>query len=91
MQILEEEIQQVICKALEEIASQKQFQEKCLLLLARALQSYEEDKLQGQVKPDSTRVYLFSKYQLIVSSVLLASLPHHFPGMWITSSLHDWS
>ncbi|KAH0674383.1 anaphase-promoting complex subunit 2 [Solanum tuberosum] len=79
--ILEEEIQQVICKALEEISSQKQFQEKCLLLLARALQSYEEDKLQGQANPDSTRVYLFSKYQLIVSSVLLASLPHHFPGI----------
>ncbi|KAJ8547942.1 hypothetical protein K7X08_021178 [Anisodus acutangulus] len=79
--ILEEEIQQVICKALEEISSENQFQEKCLLLLAHALQSYEEDKLQGQANPDSTQVYLFSKYQLIVSSVLLASLPHHFPGI----------
>lgn len=85
IQILEEEIQQVICKALEEISSEKQYQEKCLLLLAHALQSYEENKSQGQVNPDSTRVYLFSKYQLIVSSVLLASFPRHFPGMWITS------
>lgn len=89
MQIQEEEVQHVICKALEEISSQKQFQEKCLLLLARALQSYEEDKLQGQANPDSTRVYLLPKYQLIVSSVLLASLPHHFPGTWITPLLHD--
>ncbi|KAF3631707.1 Anaphase-promoting complex subunit 2 [Capsicum annuum] len=79
--ILEEEIQQVICKALEEISSQKQFQEKCLSLLAHALQSYEEDKLQEKANPDSIRDYLFSKYQLIVSSVLLTSLPHHFPGI----------
>jgi anaphase-promoting complex subunit 2 len=68
-------LQQVLCIALEEISLEKQYQEKCLLLLVRAL------LLEGKTDSDVEREYLFSKYQLMVSSVLMASLPRHFPGM----------
>jgi anaphase-promoting complex subunit 2 len=68
-------LQQVLCRALEEISLEKQYQEKCLLLLVRAL------LLEGKTDSDVEREYLFSKYQLMVSSVLMASLPRHFPGM----------
>lgn len=64
-----------MCRALEEISLEKQYQEKCLLLLVRAL------LLEGKTDSDVEREYLFSKYQLMVSSVLMASLPRHFPGM----------
>jgi len=64
-----------LCRALEEISLEKQYQEKCLLLLVRAL------LLEGKTDSDVEREYLFSKYQLMVSSVLMASLPRHFPGM----------
>lgn len=68
------ELQQVLCRALEEISLEKQYQEKCLLLLVRAL------LLEGKTDSDVEREYLFSKYRLMVSSVLMASLPRHFPG-----------
>ncbi|CAN1321478.1 Anaphase-promoting complex subunit 2 [Linum perenne] len=61
------EVQQVLCKALEEISSVKQYQEKCLLMLVDGLERDGEGR------------YLCSKYQLMVSSVLMASLPRHFP------------
>ena len=64
-----------MCRALEEITLEKQHQEKCLLLLVRAL------LLEGKPDSDDEREYLFSKYHLMVSSVLMASLPRHFPGM----------
>uniref|UniRef100_A0A6M2ESX1 Anaphase-promoting complex subunit 2 n=1 Tax=Populus davidiana TaxID=266767 RepID=A0A6M2ESX1_9ROSI len=69
------ELQQVLCRALEEISLEKQYQEKCLLLLVRAL------LLEGKTDSDVEREYLFSKYQLMVSSVLMASLPRHFPEL----------
>ncbi|XP_024462198.1 anaphase-promoting complex subunit 2 isoform X3 [Populus trichocarpa] len=69
------ELQQVLCIALEEISLEKQYQEKCLLLLVRAL------LLEGKTDSDVEREYLFSKYQLMVSSVLMASLPRHFPEL----------
>lgn len=62
--------------ALEEIAMEKQYQEKCLLILVHALQSYN----QGSHDSDDYRAELFAKYQLSVSSVLMATLPRHFPG-----------
>ncbi|KAL9402160.1 hypothetical protein Peur_006009 [Populus x canadensis] len=69
------ELQQVLCRALEEISLEKQYQEKCLLLLVRAL------LLEGKTDSDVEREYLFSKYRLMVSSVLMASLPRHFPEL----------
>ncbi|KAJ6322402.1 hypothetical protein OIU77_012288 [Salix suchowensis] len=69
------ELSQVLCTALEEISIEKHHQEKCLLLLVRAL------LLEGKPDSDDEREYLFSKYQLMVSSVLMASLPRHFPEL----------
>lgn len=66
---------------------EKQYQEKCLLMLAHALQSYKESISEGRHISDAERVQLFSKYQLLVSSVLMATLPHHFPGSYPCLSL----
>ncbi|EOY01860.1 hypothetical protein QUC31_013573 [Theobroma cacao] len=75
----EDEIQRVLCKALKEICLEKENQEKCLLMFVHALQSYMENLSDGKHNFDAEKVYLFSKYQLIVSSILMASLPRHFP------------
>lgn len=58
----------------------KQHQEKCLSTLVHALQLCTDDSLERK-NTDVRRVYLFSKYRLIVSSVLMTTLPRHFPGM----------
>lgn len=54
-------------------------------MLVHALQSYTDDLSGGRHNSDAERVHLFSRYQLIVSSVLMASLPQHFCGM------HSWN
>lgn len=77
----EGEVQEVLCKALEEISTEKQYQEKCLLMLVHALQSFKDHGSEGSHNSDAERFHLFSKYQLLVSSVLMASLPRHFPEM----------
>lgn len=74
-----DEIQEVLCKALEEISSEKLYQEKCLWMLVHALQSQSGNKSEGHINADAQNVPLFSKYQQIVSSVLMTSLPRHFP------------
>lgn len=75
----EDEIQRVLCEALEEICLEKENQEKCLLMLVHALQSYMENLSDGKNNFDGEKVCLFSKHQLIVSSTLMANLPRHFP------------
>ncbi|KAK8508109.1 hypothetical protein V6N13_055562 [Hibiscus sabdariffa] len=75
----EDEIQRVLCNALEEICFEKENQEKCLLMLVHALQSYMDHLSDGKPNFDVGKDYLFSKYQLIVSSILMANLPRHFP------------
>ncbi|GMP93967.1 hypothetical protein CsSME_00043591 [Camellia sinensis var. sinensis] len=77
--ILKDRVQQELCKALEEISFEKQYQEKCILMLIRALQSNKDIALDKRQSPDAERLHLLSKYQLIVSSVLMATLPRHFP------------
>ncbi|KAI3418323.1 uncharacterized protein J3R85_013803 [Psidium guajava] len=77
--IHDDEVQQVLCIALEEISSEKHYQEKCLSILVHALQSYEGDTLQGKHNAEADRIFLFSKYQLIVTSILMATLPPCFP------------
>ncbi|XP_027096892.1 anaphase-promoting complex subunit 2 isoform X1 [Coffea arabica] len=77
--IQRDEIQEVLCKALEEISSQKQYQEKCLWMLIHALHSESATKSECQIKSDAQNVPLIMKYQLMVSSVLMTSLPRHFP------------
>ncbi|THG17597.1 hypothetical protein TEA_023680 [Camellia sinensis var. sinensis] len=79
VKILKDRVQQELCKALEEISFEKQYQEKCLLMLIRALQPNKDIALDKRQSPDAERLYLLSRYQLIVSSVLMATLPRHFP------------
>ncbi|XP_061992637.1 anaphase-promoting complex subunit 2 isoform X1 [Rosa rugosa] len=68
--------EQVFYNALEEISLEKQYQEKCLLMLVHALQTYggRRSRDSDDVSPE-----LFAKYQLSVSSVLMATLPRQFP------------
>ncbi|XP_073303249.1 anaphase-promoting complex subunit 2 [Primulina huaijiensis] len=73
-------MQEVLHKALAIISSEKQYQEKCLLLLIHSLETDRESKSMDQT-PDAERNHLLSKYQLSVSSVLLSSLPQHFPDV----------
>ncbi|KAE8726310.1 Anaphase-promoting complex subunit 2 [Hibiscus syriacus] len=75
----EDEIQTVLCNALEEICLEKENKEKCLLMLVHALQSYVDNSSDEKPNFDVGKDYLFSKYQLIVSSMLMANLPRHFP------------
>ncbi|GMH01745.1 hypothetical protein Nepgr_003584 [Nepenthes gracilis] len=72
-------IEQVICKALEDIILEKLYLEQCLLMLIDALQSYKDGLSDGKHNSDAEKSYLLSKYQLMVSSVLLVSLPRQFP------------
>ncbi|KAK2446336.1 anaphase-promoting complex subunit [Trifolium repens] len=73
----EDEIESVFCNALEQISLEKQSQEKCLLILVQALQSFKDD----QMLEAETTNYLTSKYQWIVSSVLITTLPPVFPAI----------
>ncbi|KAK7251905.1 hypothetical protein RIF29_35508 [Crotalaria pallida] len=74
----EDEVQSVLYTALEEICLEKQYQEKCLLMLVHALQSYK-DQVSEERRDFGERNYLTSKYQWIVSSMLMATLPRNFP------------
>lgn len=81
-QIDEDEIQSVLYNALEEVTLEKQYQEKCLLMLVHGLQSYQDQMSEDKHDFEGERSYLTSKYQWIVSSVLMATLPRHFPGLF---------
>ena len=73
-----EEIHQVLCKALEEISTEKQYHDKCMSMFVHALQSFKEETLNS----DAERVeLLFSRFQSMLSSTLMTTLPHHFPGI----------
>ncbi|KAH7847253.1 hypothetical protein Vadar_023762 [Vaccinium darrowii] len=77
--IQKDSIQQVLCKALEELSMEKQYQEKCLLLLIDVAQSYKDSTGEKRQNSGTERLHLLSKYQSMVSSVLMATLPPHFP------------
>lgn len=76
--IKENGLELVLCKALEDISLEKQYQEKCLLMLVHGFQSnvHVSDNINNL---DAEKKYLLSKYQLLMSSVLMSSLPRHFP------------
>ncbi|XP_010523470.1 PREDICTED: anaphase-promoting complex subunit 2 [Tarenaya hassleriana] len=74
-----DEIQEVLCKALDELSMEKQYQEKCLSMVVDALQSFKDQSSKMRQKANAEKVNLFSMFQLMVSSVLMASLPQHFP------------
>lgn len=42
--------------------------------------------LHGKHDAEADRIFLFSKYQLMVSSILMATLPHCFPGMYVRNT-----
>ncbi|KAJ8433259.1 hypothetical protein Cgig2_023211 [Carnegiea gigantea] len=74
-------VEAVLYKALEEISLVKQSQEKSLLMLVHGLQSYSDSMPDNKHNLDAERGYLLSTYQLMVSSVLMASLPRRFPAI----------
>ncbi|XP_010467021.1 PREDICTED: anaphase-promoting complex subunit 2 [Camelina sativa] len=74
-----EEIQVVLCKALEEISIEKQYHEKCLSILVHALQSFKQQSSEDRQNSDTERVHLFLRFQSMLSSTLMTTLPQHFP------------
>lgn len=78
--IYDDEAHDILCKALEETCMEIQYQEKCLFMLVHAIESPRDCSLEGKPISDS-QVHLFAKYQLMVSSALMASLPPHFPEL----------
>lgn len=81
-----EEIQVVLCKGLEEISVEKQYYEKCLSIVVHALQSFKEQSSVDRQNADTDRVRLFSRFQSMLSSTLMTTLPQHFPGILIFDS-----
>ncbi|KAJ8774682.1 hypothetical protein K2173_017128 [Erythroxylum novogranatense] len=75
----DDELQQVLCAALDEISLVKNYHENCLSMLVDALHSYKEDLPEGRYNLDAERKRLLSRYQLMVSSTLMATLPRQFP------------
>ncbi|XP_057748812.1 anaphase-promoting complex subunit 2 [Arachis stenosperma] len=78
LEIDEDEILSVLHSALEEIYLEKGYQEKCLLMLVHAFQSYKKQVSGNTRDLDAERNHLTTKYQWIVSSVLTATLPRNF-------------
>ncbi|KAF8703509.1 hypothetical protein HU200_032318 [Digitaria exilis] len=71
--------EEIISRALEDICLEKSYQEKCVLVLAHALQSYEDRTPKRKSKAVDCSSSLMPRYQLMVSSVLLTTLPMSFP------------
>ncbi|MQM13545.1 hypothetical protein Taro_046471 [Colocasia esculenta] len=65
-----------LTKSLSEICLEKVYQEKYLVLLVKSLQSGDITS-KSEVDVSS----FLPRYQLMVSSVLLSTLPRHFPGI----------
>ncbi|KVH95643.1 Anaphase-promoting complex subunit 2, C-terminal, partial [Cynara cardunculus var. scolymus] len=84
LQMQEDEIELLLCEALEEISLEKQYQEKYLLMLVKSLQQCQ-DSTSMEGHPSDVEKFFFSKYQLIVSSVLMTTLPRQFPGLALTA------
>ncbi|KAJ1696600.1 hypothetical protein LUZ63_005112 [Rhynchospora breviuscula] len=70
--------EEILSKSLEQLCSEKRSQENCLLLLIETLKSYEQS---SKGERDTDHPQLMSRYQLMVSSVLLTTLPWDFPDV----------
>ncbi|KAK3128050.1 hypothetical protein QOZ80_7AG0581940 [Eleusine coracana subsp. coracana] len=70
---------EILSTALEDICLEKSYQEKCVLVLLHALQSYEDRTPKTKSKAADCSFSLMPRYQLMVSSVLLTTLPLNFP------------
>nr|GEU46948.1 anaphase-promoting complex subunit 2 [Tanacetum cinerariifolium] len=75
--VQEDEVE-LLCKALEEISREKQYQEKCLSMLVNSLQLCQDNNISMEGNLLDVEKVLFSKYRSIVSSVLMTTLPHQF-------------
>ncbi|KAF2604329.1 hypothetical protein F2Q70_00027344 [Brassica cretica] len=87
-----EEIHQVLCKALEEISREKQYHDKCMSVVVHALKSFKEERLNSDAEIVEL---LFSRFQSMLSSTLMTTLPQHFPvitliifRLFVTEILH---
>uniref|UniRef100_A0A0D9W6D7 Anaphase-promoting complex subunit 2 n=2 Tax=Leersia perrieri TaxID=77586 RepID=A0A0D9W6D7_9ORYZ len=69
----------VLSRALEDICLEKSYQEKCVLALVHSFQSYEDRTPNRKSKALDCSSSLMPRYQLMVSSVLLTTLPLSFP------------
>ncbi|KAI3696383.1 hypothetical protein L1987_79397 [Smallanthus sonchifolius] len=74
----EDEVELLLCKALEEMSLEKKYQEKCLLMLVNSLQLCQENNTSTEGHPLDMEKIFFSKYRLIVSSVLMTTMPCQF-------------
>jgi anaphase-promoting complex subunit 2 len=72
--------EEVLSTALEDICLEKCYQEKCVLVLVHALQSYEDSTPKTKSRAEYCSSSLMPRYQLMVSSLLLTTLPSSFPG-----------
>ncbi|GKB52365.1 hypothetical protein Tco_0903118 [Tanacetum coccineum] len=77
--VQEDEVE-LLCKALEEISRERQYHEKCLSMLVNSLQLCQDNNTYMEGNLLDVGKVLFSKYRLIVSSVLVTTLPHQFIG-----------
>ncbi|XP_040378960.1 anaphase-promoting complex subunit 2 [Oryza brachyantha] len=71
--------EEILGRALEDICLEKSYQEKCVLALVHCLQSYEDRTPCRKSKALDCSSSLMPRYQLMVSSVLLTTLPLSFP------------
>lgn len=78
-QILVDHLQAALSKSLQEICSVKYYQEKCLVILIHALQFNGDSIEKGKIKSGKHESNLLSRFHAMVSSVLLTTLPSHFP------------
>ena len=80
LQVKEHWPDEILSRALEDICLEKSYQEKCVFVLVHALQSYEDRAAKRKLKAVDCSSSLMPRYQLMVSSVLLTTLPLSFPG-----------
>ncbi|XP_078171953.1 anaphase-promoting complex/cyclosome 2 [Carex rostrata] len=73
--------EEILSKSLKEICSEKRSQENCLLVLVESLKSYEDRIAKRESEIEHPSSQLMSRYQLMVSSVLLTTLPWDFPDI----------
>ncbi|KAF5185598.1 Anaphase-promoting complex subunit [Thalictrum thalictroides] len=83
--------QDALSEALEKICLEKQYQDKCLLLLVNALQSYRESMPKDKHNSDAEMASLMCRYRSMVCSVIMTILPRHFSValFWITNSFQS--
>lgn len=72
-------VEETISKALEELHMAKYLQEKCLAILKHTLQSSSRSTSLRNEEMKGYGTNLPSRYQSMVSAVLLTTLPRHFP------------